>query len=132
MALYGTRQVAELLGVSVDTVRRWCDEGRLTVTKTAGGHRSVEGADLARYLREQAKAYEPDSVMPQSARNRFTGIVTRVERDKITALVEIHAPPHRLVSLMTREAADELDLQPGDLATAAVKSTNVVVEIPRP
>jgi molybdopterin-binding protein len=132
VALYGTRQVAELLGVSVDTVRRWCDEGRLTVTKTAGGHRSVEGADLARYLREQAKAYEPDSVMPQSARNRFTGIVTRVERDKITALVEIHAPPHRLVSLMTREAADELDLQPGDLATAAVKSTNVVVEIPRP
>ena len=132
MALYGTRQVAELLGVSVDTVRRWCDEGRLPVTKTAGGHRSVDGADLARYLSEQDKAYEPDSVMSQSARNRFTGIVTRVERDKITALVEIHAPPHRLVSLMTREAADELDLKPGDLATAAVKSTNVVVEIPRP
>jgi molybdopterin-binding protein len=132
VALYGTRQVAELLGVSVDTVRRWCDEGRLPVTKTAGGHRSVEGADLARYLSEQDKAYEPDSVMSQSARNRFTGIVTRVERDKITALVEIHAPPHRLVSLMTREAADELNLQPGDLATAAVKSTNVVVEIPRP
>ncbi|MGZ4706655.1 MAG: TOBE domain-containing protein [Acidimicrobiales bacterium] len=132
MALYGTRQVAELLGVSVDTVRRWCDEGRLPVTKTEGGHRSVDGADLAHYLSEQAKAYEPDSVMPQSARNRFTGIVTRVERDRITALVEIHAPPHRLVSLMTREAADELNLQPGDLATAAVKSTNVVVEIPRP
>ena len=132
MPLYGTRQVAELLGVSVDTVRRWCDEGRLPVTRTSGGHRSVEGADLARYLREQDRAYEPDSVIPQSARNRFTGIVTRVERDRITALVEIHAPPHRLVSLMTREAADELDLQPGDLATAAVKSTNVVVEIPRP
>ena len=91
---------------------------------SAHGHRdrraataSVDGADLARYLSEQAKAYEPDSVMPQSARNRFTGIVTRVERDKLTALVEIHAPPHRLVSLMTREAADELDLQarrPGD------------------
>jgi molybdopterin-binding protein len=132
MALFGTTQVAELLGVSVDTVRRWCDEGRLPVTKTVGGHRSVEGADLARYLSEQDKAYEPDSVMPQSARNRFTGIVTRVERDKITALVEIQAPPHRIVSLMTREAADELNLQPGDLATAAVKSTNVVVEIPRP
>ncbi len=131
MALYGTKQVAELLGVSVDTVRRWCDEGRLPVTKTAGGHRSVDGADLARYLTDQARAYEPDSVMSQSARNRFTGIVTRVERDRITALVEIHASPHRLVSLMTREAADELNLQPGDLATAAVKSTNVVVEIPR-
>lgn len=132
MALYGTKQVAELLGVSVDTVRRWCDEGRLPVTKTAGGHRSVEGTALARYLSEQDRAFEPDSVMSQSARNRFTGVVTRVERDKITALVEIHAPPHRLVSLMTREAADELNLQPGDLATAAVKSTNVVVEVPRP
>ena len=132
MPLYGTRQVAELLGVSVDTVRRWCDEGRLATTRTAGGHRSVDGADLARYLTDQAKAYEPDSVITQSARNRFTGIVTRVERDKLTAVVEIHAPPHRLVSLMTREAADELDLKPGDLATAAVKSTSVVVEIPRP
>ena len=68
--------------------------------------------------------------MAQSARNRFTGIVTRVDRDKLVAVVEIHAPPHRLVSMMTREAADELDLQPGDLATAAVKSTNVVVEVP--
>ena len=67
----------------------------------------------------------------QSARNRFTGIVTRVERDKLTAVVEIHVGPHRLVSLMTREAADELGLKPGDLATAAVKSTNVVVEVPR-
>ena len=132
MPLYGTRQVAELLGVSVDTVRRWCDEGRLPTARTAGGHRSVDGADLARYLSEQAKAFEPDSVMVQSARNRFTGIVTRVERDKLTAVVEIHAPPHRLVSLMTREAADELDLKPGDLATAAVKSTSVIVEIPRP
>ena len=91
MALYGTKQVAELLGVSVDTVRRWCDEGRLQVTKTAGGHRSVDGADLARYLQRAGRAYEPDSVMAQSARNRFTGIVTRVERDKLTALVEIHA-----------------------------------------
>src|SRR3954451_22017502 len=132
MALYRTKQVAELLGVSVDTVRRWCDEGRLPTTRSAGGHRTVDGVDLARYLSEQAKAYEPDSVMTQSARNRFTGIVTRVERDKLPAVLEIPAPPHRLVSLMTREAADELDLQPGDLATAAVKSTNVVVEIPRP
>ncbi len=122
--------MADLLGVSVDTVRRWCDEGRLKTVRSSGGHRSVDGADLARYLSEQSAAYEPESVMSQSARNRFTGIVTRVERDKLTAVVEIHSPPHRLVSLMTREAADELNLQPGDLATAAVKSTNVVVEIP--
>jgi molybdopterin-binding protein len=132
MAEYSTKQVAELLGVSVDTIRRWCDEGRLETTKTAGGHRAVDGAGLARYLTEQAKAYEPDSVMSQSARNRFTGIVTRVETDKLTAVVEIHSPPHRLISLMTREAVDELDLKPGDLATAVVKSTTVIVEIPNP
>ncbi len=130
MSSYRTSQVADLLGVSPDTVRRWCDDGRLRVGRSEGGHRTVDGADLARYLTEQAAAYEPDSVMAQSARNRFTGIVTRVDRDKLVAVVEIHAPPHRLVSMMTREAADELDLQPGDLATAAVKSTNVVVEVP--
>jgi len=130
MASYRTAQVADILGVSPDTVRRWCDEGRLEVDRSEGGHRTVTGRSLAKYLTEQAAAYEPDSVMPQSARNRFTGIITRVERDTLVAVVEIHAPPHRLVSLMTREAADELDLQPGDLATAAVKSTNVVVEVP--
>ncbi|MEZ5322897.1 MAG: TOBE domain-containing protein [Microthrixaceae bacterium] len=130
MPSYRTAQVAELLGVSPDTVRRWADEGRFTFGPDAGGHRTIDGRDLARYLSERGGAYEPDSVMAQSARNRFTGIVTRVDRDRLVALVEIHAPPHRLVSLMTREAADELDLQPGDLATAAVKSTNVVVEIP--
>lgn len=122
--------MAELLGVSPDTVRRWCEEGRLRSSITGGRHRVIDGADLAEYLRSQTAAYEPDSLMPQSARNRFTGIVTRVERDSLVAVVEIHAPPHRLVSMMTREAADELSLQPGDLATAVVKSTNVVVELP--
>ncbi len=130
MASYRTSQVAELLGVSADTIRRWGEEGRLEVTRGEGGNLAVDGRELARYLTEQTAAYEPESVMPQSARNRFTGIITRVDRDKLVAVVEIHAPPHRLVSLMTREAADELDLQPGDIATAAVKSTNVVVEIP--
>jgi molybdopterin-binding protein len=131
MAEYRTAQVAEILGVSSDTVRRWCDEGRLAWSPTAG-RGTIDGADLAAHLSAQGSAYEPESVMPQSARNRFTGIVTRVDRDTLVAVVEIHAPPHRIVSMMTREAADELDLQPGDLATAAVKSTNVVVELPRP
>ena len=130
MGSYRIAQVAELLGVSPDTVRRWGEEGRLGVSRDDSGHLSVDGPALAEYLTQQAAAYEPDSVMAQSARNRFTGIVTRVDRDTLVAVVEIHAPPHRLVSLMTREAADELDLQPGDLATAAVKSTNVVVEVP--
>lgn len=132
MALYRTTQVAELLGVSSDTVRRWCDDGRLPTTRTESGQRAVSGEGLARYLTEHSDPYEPESVMSQSARNRFTGIITRVERDTLVAIVEIHAPPHRIVSMMTREAADELNLQPGDLATAAVKSTNVVVELPRP
>jgi molybdopterin-binding protein len=130
MTRYTPTQVGELLGVSPDTVRRWCDEGRLQATRTVGGHRTVSGRELARYLTERSKAFEPSSVFGQSARNRFTGIVTRVQRDKLTALVEIHAGGHRLVSLMTREAVDELGLKAGDLATAAVKSTAVIVEIP--
>jgi molybdopterin-binding protein len=130
MATYTPTQVGELLGVSADTVRRWCDEGRLAASRSSGGHRQVSGRELARYLSEQTKAFEPASVFGQSARNRFTGIVTRVQRDKLTAVVEIHVGRHRLVSLMTREAVDELGLKPGDLATAAVKSTTVVVEVP--
>lgn len=116
--------------MSVDTVRRWCDEGRLKTTRSTGGHRLVSGKDLARYLGETSPAYEPDNLPAQSARNRFTGIVTRVERDKLTAVIEIQAGPHRVVSLMTREAADELALEPGDLAVATVKATTVVIEVP--
>ncbi|NLA37321.1 MAG: TOBE domain-containing protein [Actinobacteria bacterium] len=109
-----------------------CEDGRLAWSDDAvSSGRLVDGPTLAAYLAAADAAFEPESVAAQSARNRFTGIVTRVERDRLVALVEIHAPPHRLVSMMTREAVDELDLQPGDLATAAVKSTNVVVERPR-
>lgn len=127
---YRPGEIAELLGVSVDTVRRWCDEGRLETIRSSGGHRLVPGKDLARLLSERADAFEPDSLPAQSARNRFTGIVTKVERDKLTAVVEIQAGPFRIVSLMTREAADDLALEPGDLAVAAVKSTTVIVEVP--
>ena len=127
---YRPGRVAELLGVSTDTVRRWCDEGRLETVRTDGGHRLVSGAGLARFLGEREGAYEPDSLPAQSARNRFTGVVTRVERDGLVAVVEIQAGPHRVVSLMTSEAAEELALEPGDLAVAAVKATTVVVEVP--
>lgn len=130
MASYSSTQVADLLGVSADTVRRWCDEGRLAATKSAGGHRTVSGKELARYLTEQTKAFEPATVFAQSARNRFTGIVTSVQRDKLTAIVEVHAGRNRIVSLMTREAVDELGLKVGDVATAAVKSTTVIIEVP--
>ena len=131
-ASYTTAVVADLLGVSADTVRRWCDDGRLRTTGGTGRQRRVDGAGLAAFLSTRAAAFEPESVRSQSARNRFTGVVTSVERDTLVALVEIHAPPHRLVSMMTREAADDLDLRPGDLATASVKSTNVVVELAAP
>jgi molybdopterin-binding protein len=123
-------QAAELLGVSADTVRRWADDGRLPTRRTEGGQRVVDGAALAEFATKQAAAPEPGAIIGQSARNRFTGIVTRVVKDKVTAQVEIQAGRHRVVSLMTREAADELGLEPGVLAVAAVKATNVVVEVP--
>ncbi|MGI9579004.1 MAG: TOBE domain-containing protein, partial [Microthrixaceae bacterium] len=95
-----------------------------------GGHRSIPGPVLAEYLSDTDVAWEPAATIAQSARNRFTGIVTRVEVDRITALVELRAGPHRIVSLMTAEAVEDLGLAPGDLAVAAVKSTNVVIEVP--
>jgi molybdopterin-binding protein len=127
---YRPGQIAEILGVSVDTVRRWCDDGRLAMSRREGGHRVVDGGDLARYLVEHSDSLEADSTVQMSARNRLTGIVTEVKRDELVAVVEMQAGPFRLVSLMTREAADDLLLEPGDLAVAVVKSTNVVVEVP--
>jgi len=91
----------------------------------------IVGAALARFLTETAPPGETNPLVAESARNRFPGIVTRVERDGLVALVHLQAGPHRVVSMMTREAADELALEPGDLAVAVVKSTNVVVEAPR-
>jgi molybdopterin-binding protein len=124
-------QAAELLGVSVDTVRRWADDGRLPTRRTGGGHRVVDGAAVAELAAEQAATTEPAAIVGQSARNRFIGIVTRVVKDKVAAQVEMQAGPHRVVSLMTREAADELGLEVGALAVAAVKATSVVIEIPQ-
>jgi molybdopterin-binding protein len=130
MSQFRMGQAAQLLGVSVDTVRRWADEGKLTTRRSGGGHRLVDGASLARLAVATGASPEPGAIVGQSARNRFTGLVTRVVRDKVAAQVEIQAGPHRVVSLMTREAADELGLAPGVLAVAAVKATSVVVELP--
>ena len=114
-------EVAALLGASPDTVRRLADAGKLRTKRTAAGHRVVDGAELARFLVANLESPEADVVVAQSARNRFPGIVTRVIKDKVAAQVEIHAGPHRVVSLMTREAADELGFVPGMRAIAAVE-----------
>jgi molybdopterin-binding protein len=124
---------ASLLEVSVDTVRRWADGGRLLTRRTEGGQRLIDGASLARLAEELAIEHgvdrERSPTAGVSARNRLPGIITRVTADTVMAQVELRVGPHRLVSLMTREAADELGLAPGVLAVAAVKSTNVVVEL---
>ncbi|MDO9485368.1 MAG: TOBE domain-containing protein [Actinomycetota bacterium] len=119
-------EAAELLDVSSDTVRRWLDSGRLAAAEGVRGPRAVDGASLAAFMVSEA----PDApTQRQSARNRFPGIVIRVERDGVMALVEIQAGPHRVTSLMSRESADELQLAPGVLVAALIKSTNVVVEL---
>ena len=129
MSSYRIGQAAELLGVSVDTMRRWADAGRVKVVRTEGGRRLVDGVDLARLAVDVASEAEHEPNTTRSARNSFPGIVTRVVKDKVAAQVEVQAGPHRIVSLMTREAVDELDLKPGSLAVAVVKATNVVIEI---
>jgi molybdopterin-binding protein len=133
MATFRIAEAAELLGVSDDTVRRWADAGRVPTSTDAVRRRVIAGADLARFAEELAAGAErpmPGSVVGESARNRFTGLVTNVVKDTVMAQVEIQAGPHRVVSLMSREAADELGLEPGVVAIASIKATNVVVEVP--
>jgi molybdopterin-binding protein len=128
---YRLREAAELLGVSDDTVRRWVESGRLTASPDSSGRQVVDGAELAHFAEQNAAALpETAPVTRVSARNRFVGLVTRVVRDAVMAQVELQCGPYRVVSLMSREAADDLGLEPGVRAIAAVKSTNVVVELP--
>lgn len=132
-ARFRIRQAAELLGVSDDTMRRWADTGRLPTSRDASNRRVIDGAVLARFAEEHAAEANSTPSRPavaQSARNHFRGLVTRVVKDTVMAQVDIQAGPFRVVSLMSREAADDLRLEPGVLAVASVKSTNVVVEIP--
>ncbi len=123
-------RAAEMLGVTVDTIRRWADDGRLATVRSAGGQRLVPMSEVSRLIGERRQTTTDRPIVAQSARNRFAGIVTRVQKDGVAAVVEIQAGPHRLVSLMTAEAVEELDLRIGDEAVAVVKSTNVIVEIP--
>jgi molybdopterin-binding protein len=125
-------QAAELLGVSPDTLRRWEAVGRLSTHRSAGGQRLVALTEVRRLLAERRSATGTSArpTVRASARNRFPGIVTRIERAGLVAVVEILAGPHRVVSLMTAEAVDEMDLREGDEAVGVVKATNVIVEAP--
>ena len=123
-------QAAEMLGVTVETLRRWEADGRLSVERSGGGQRLVPIAEVTRLLAERRRAGADRPIVAQSARNRFAGIVTRVEVDRVAAVVEVLAGPHRVVSLMTAEAVEELGLRVGDEAVCVVKATNVIVEVP--
>ncbi len=127
-------QAAEILGVSTDTLRRWESDGRITTERSAGGQRLVALAEVRRLLtaRRGASGSSGRPTVRGSARNRFPGIVTRIDRDGVVAVVEILAGPHRVVSLMTAEAVEELGLQVGDEAVGVVKATTVIVEVPAP
>jgi molybdopterin-binding protein len=130
MTTFRIGEAADLLGVSADTVRRWVDAGRLAAARDEHGHRVIEGVDLAEFARTQADPPD-DGGEASSARNRLRGIVTAVVRDTVMAQVDIQAGPFRIVSLMSREAADDLGLEVGSVAVAVIKSTTVVVEKPR-
>ena len=119
-----------MLGVSVETLRRWEADGRLRMARSEGGQRMVDVGEITRLLGERRRAATDRPIVAQSARNRFAGIVTRIEKDRVAAVVEVMAGPHRLVSLMTAEAVDDLGLVVGQEAVCVVKATNVMVEIP--
>ncbi|MCP2259510.1 molybdenum-pterin binding domain-containing protein [Streptoalloteichus tenebrarius] len=130
MPQYRIAEAAGLLGVSDDTVRRWVDGGQLTAHRDDAGRMVLDGAELAAFARAQARTTPDPSGVGRSARNRFVGLVTDVVTDRVMAQVELQCGPHRVVSLMSTEAVRELDLRPGVLAVAVVKSTQVVVETP--
>jgi molybdopterin-binding protein len=119
-----------MLQVSIETLRRWESEGRLRVERSAGGQRMVPIEEVTRLVTERRSQPMDRPIVAGSARNRLPGIVTRIEKDRVAAVVEVIAGPHRLVSLMTAEAVDELDLQVGDEVVCVVKATNVAVEVP--
>jgi molybdopterin-binding protein len=123
---YRIGEAAEMLGVRVETLRRWEREGALATTRTKGGQRLVPGAEIARLLAERRKR---NAVTGGSVRNRFPGVVTEVKRDKLAATVELLAGPHRILAFVTREAIDDMGLKPGMHAVATVKATNVMLEV---
>jgi len=117
-------------GRSAEDVRRWAADGTIKTTRSDGGQRLIAAAELRRLVGARRKTAPQRTIVAQSARNRFPGVVTRVEVDRVAALVEVQAGPHRLVSLLTAEAVRELGLEPGVQVIAVVKATNVMIDLP--
>lgn len=130
MPRYRISEVAGLLGVSDDTVRRWVEAGKLPVERDEAGRQVIDGAAVADWARRQASVVADPTGVGSSARNRMVGLVTEIVSDRVMSQVELQCGQHRVVSLMSTEAVEELGLEPGALAVAVVKSTNVVVETP--
>ncbi|WP_154605812.1 TOBE domain-containing protein [Arthrobacter sp. AQ5-05] len=130
MTLIRVSEAARFLGVSDDTVRRWLDNGTLNGQKDQQGKLVIDGIELAALSKAQSALPQDPAGVESSARNRFVGLVTNVIMDKVMAQVELQCGPFRVVSLMSSEAVRELKLEPGSVATAVVKSTNVIIEIP--
>lgn len=129
MPLIRIRDAADLLGVSDDTVRRWIDDGALPAENDESGRKVIPGEALAEFAVTHSGAAPRDPLsIASSARNRFTGLVTKVTADGVMAQVEMKCGPFTVVSLMSADAAHELDLQPGSVAVAVVKATTVIVE----
>jgi molybdopterin-binding protein len=124
---YRIGEAAKTLGVRVETLRRWENEGKLRVERTAGGQRLVPASEVARLLTERQ---ERRPIAAGSARNRFPGVITEIKTDELSATVEIQAGPHRVLAFITREAVDQLGLQVGMEAVATVKATSVMVNLP--
>ncbi|MEV8182281.1 TOBE domain-containing protein [Specibacter sp. NPDC078692] len=130
MTLIRVSEAARFLGVSDDTVRRWLDNGTLTGHKDKQGKLVVDGLELAELAKSQSMLPMDPTGVGSSARNRFVGLVTNITMDKVMAQVELQCGPFRVVSLMSSEAVRDLKLEPGSVATAVVKSTNVIIEVP--
>jgi len=129
MSDYSVSEAAGLLNVSADTIRRWIDNGSLGATRTVNRRRRIEGVALAQYAQSLHESSNPLVSSSDSIRNHFTGIVTKVIKDKVMAQVELQAGPYRVVALISREAVADMGLVPGVMASAVVKSTNVSIEL---
>jgi molybdopterin-binding protein len=131
MSMIRVSEAARFLGVSDDTIRRWTENGNLTPHKDGSGRLAVDGLELAQLARNQAQLPDDPSRTGSSARNRFVGLVTGITMDTVMAQIELQCGPFRVVSLMSSEAARELGLELGSIATAVVKATTVIIESPQ-